>query len=126
MVASGIFQFVGYATSGWERWKHSIERLLWYQSDSLHVACGVLIIVLVALGLRKSLASFVPWSFLLMLSSINEAIDIFYTQKLAELVKDTLLTMLVPTILLVTVRIFPDLYRPPEEAPLSASSGLSD
>jgi hypothetical protein len=121
MLASGVFQFVVATTSGWERWKHSIERLLWYQSDSLHVACGVLIVVLVALALRKNLASFAPWSVLLLLSSSNEAIDIFYTQKLAESVKDTLLTMLVPTILLVTVRAFPELYRSGAPPPVSTT-----
>jgi hypothetical protein len=105
------------SAANWEHWKHGVEALFWYQADSLHVVCGVLLTIFFALVTRKSLASFVPWTLLVLASSVNEGIDIWFTHDVAESVKDTVLTILAPTILLVSARWFPSLYTGYNPAP---------
>jgi hypothetical protein len=106
----GLGGWIEESAAGWEHWKHGVEALFWYQADSLHVVCGVLLIIFFALVTGKSLASFIPWTLLVLASCVNEGIDIWFTHHVAESVKDTVLTILPPSVLLVTARWFPSLY----------------
>ena len=87
--------------------------------DDCHVIGGILIQLLAALLLRKTLSSFVPWSLLLVLELINEAHDLWFEvwpntlEQYGEGMKDIFLTMLLPTILVVTARKAPLLFWPP-------------
>lgn len=112
-----LLAWIEYAAASWEQGKHGLERYFWYQADSLHVVVGLLLVSVFALALRKSLASPIPLGLLLLVSSLNEGVDIYFTRYVAESVKDTLLTMLLPTVLLVATRNFPALFvRPPVSA----------
>ena len=98
----------------WIEWKQWIKSSVGYKSDSLHVLWGVAIQFAVALAIRRSLASFLPWLLLLGLAGANELVDMWAGPKIdyLESAKDVFLTMLLPTVLLVTTRRFPELYRP--------------
>jgi len=118
----GLGGWIEESAAGWEHWKHGVEALFWYQADSLHVVCGVLLIIFFALVTGKSLASFIPWTLLVLASSVNEGIDIWFTHHVAESVKDTVLTILPPLVLLVTARWYPSLYT--RDIPISGVSSI--
>ncbi len=78
--------------------------------DALHVLAGVALQLLAALALRTSLASWRPWSVVLALELLNEALDLTVERwphpgmQWGEGIKDVLLTLLLPTLLLLIAR----------------------
>jgi hypothetical protein len=107
-------------TSGMVSWhdiKMFIEHASLVTSDALHVLVGVLTWIAVALVLRRSLAASAPWLILLALTLFNECVDLWVERwpnmamQLGESAKDVLLTMTLPTILLIAVRSRPNLFR---------------
>ena len=94
----------------WHEFKLFAEHASGISMDALHVIAGVLIQVAVAAILNSSLASWRPWLVVLSLEVINEAFDLWVERwphlgmQLGEGVKDVLLTMLLPTLLLLLVR----------------------
>jgi len=83
--------------------------------DALHVHAGILIQLLAALVLRRSIASLWPWIAVLAVVIANEYYDLAYDtwptrdEQFAESIRDCWNTMLLPTLFFVLARIAPRL-----------------
>ena len=101
----------------WYESKLFIEHALAISHDGLHVLTGVMIQLAVALAVRRTLASWLPWMAVLGFALANEAVDLWVERwpnpgmQFGEGAKDIVLTTLLPTILLVAARVRPDLFR---------------
>jgi hypothetical protein len=117
-----MLQSIWHAVSGgmlsWYEAKMFIEHASLVSSDALHVIVGVLVWMLFALLLRVSLADWRPWLVLLVLLVLNEMVDLWVERwpdpamQYGESAKDLLLTMTLPTLLLLVVRVRPGLFSP--------------
>ena len=85
--------------------------------DALHVVIGVAVWLGLALIIRRPLSSFAPWLGLAGFILWNEAVDLRVehwpdrVQQYREGAKDFVLTLLIPTILLLLVRYQTNLFR---------------
>ena len=101
----------------WYESKLFLEQALAVSHDSLHVLTGVMIQLAVALAFRRTLASWLPWTAVLGFALVNEAVDLWVERwpnpgmQFGEGAKDIVLTILLPTLLLVAARVRPDLFR---------------
>ena len=101
----------------WHQGKLFIEHSLTIDHDALHVLVGVLLWLALALLLRRPLTSWLPWLWVFAVILWNEAVDLWVErwpdpgQQYGEGAKDLLLTMLLPTVLMVAIRVRPDLFR---------------
>ena len=101
----------------WYEAKMFIEHASVVSSDALHVLVGVLVWMIAAVVLRRSLSSWFPWLILLGLAVMNEFVDFWIERwpdlgmQLGESAKDILLTMALPTVLMFAVRSRPNLFR---------------
>ena len=95
---------------GWYQFKLFVEHASGISMDALHILAGFVIFLLAALVLRSGVASPRPWFALLMLELLNEAHDLYVERwpnighQLGEGVKDLVLTMALPTLVLLTAR----------------------
>jgi hypothetical protein len=102
----------------WASLKMLVERSLDVSHDALHVIAGVVVQLLLAWMLSTSLARWRPWLIVLGLEIANELNDFRveiwpdFAMQLGEAVKDVLLTLLLPTVLLVVARRKPELFSP--------------
>lgn len=100
----------------WKDTKDLVEHSIAFSSDALHVFTGVVILIAAALMMRRSLASWLPWLVVFALACLNEAADLsveYWPQRgmqYGESVKDLILTMALPTVLLIAARMFPQLW----------------
>src|SRR5437868_15240968 len=100
----------------WYEVKIFIEHASIVSSDALHVLVGVGVWIVVALVSRRSLASWLPWLVLLAAILFNELVDLWVEQwpdkamQYGEGAKDLALTMFLPTVLLLAVRLRPRLF----------------
>ncbi len=103
----------------WEETKYFIEHSIAFSSDALHVITGVLLQQLFAAILRRPVSSFWPWLPVLALTLANEAADLWFDQwphpgmQYGEGARDVLLTMFLPTVLMLSVRWLPRSYGAP-------------
>jgi hypothetical protein len=103
--------------ASWHQGKLFVEHALTIGHDALHVLAGVIIWMLIGLVARRSLTTWLPWLSLLAVILWNEAVDIWVErwpdpgQQYGEGFKDLLLTMAVPTIIMVAARLRPGLFR---------------
>jgi hypothetical protein len=113
-------QFWHVTTGGMRSWyeaKMFIEHASVVSSDALHVLVGVLVWMVAAVVLRRSLSSWFPWLILLGLAVLNEFVDFwvelwpYVGMQLGESAKDILLTMALPTVLMFAVRSRLNLFR---------------
>lgn len=110
-----VWQLVTAAFSGWYDAKIIIERAGMISTDAMHVIAGVLLQLLFATILRRPLSAWLPWLAVLAVLLFNEAVDLWVERwpslamQIGEAVKDLLLTMLLPTALLVAFRLSPAL-----------------
>ena len=94
----------------WHQVKLFIEHASGISMDALHILVGFALFLLAARLLKTSVASPLPWLILLALELLNEAYDLHverwptFASQLGEGGKDILLTMALPTLLLVTAR----------------------
>ncbi len=101
----------------WYESKLFIEHALAVSHDSLHVMTGVMIQRAVALAFRRTLASWLPWTAVFGFALANEGVDLWVERwpspgmQFGEGAKDIVLTILLPSILLVAARVRPDLFR---------------
>lgn len=105
------------AMTSWHQGKLFIEHVLTISHDTLHIIAGLLLWIALGLVLRRPLPSLRPWLWLFALILWNEAVDLWVErwpdagQQYGEGAKDLLLTMAVPTILMLVARARPDLFR---------------
>ena len=99
----------------WWQMKYWVEETTGLNMDALHVHAGVLAQLLVALVLRRSVASVWPWLLVLAAAVANEWWDLTYEiwptrdEQWDESIRDTWNTMLLPTLLLLLSRFAPGL-----------------
>ena len=107
----------------WNDIKLSIERLVSFSTDSLHVILGVLILLVAAFQCRRPVSHWLPWMIVVVFACFNEIVDITADpwpereMQYRESMKDVLLTLFLPTVLLVMARLVPRLFSRPAEAP---------
>lgn len=101
---------------GWYQAKMFIEHASGISMDALHILVGFAIFIIAAQALKRSVASSLPWLATLLLEIGNEAYD-FHVElwpnpgsQLGEGAKDVMLTMALPTLLLMLARWRPTLF----------------
>jgi hypothetical protein len=105
------------AMLSWHQGKLFIEHAFAISHNSLHIFVGVLLWIAIGLLLRRPLTSWRPWLWVFALILWNETVDLWIEQwpdpgqQYGEGVKDVLLTMFVPTIIMLAARFRPDLFR---------------
>ena len=93
--------------------KTFIEHAIGFSHDALHVLVGVVVQLGIAVLLRRSLRSIWPWLIVLALELGNEWVDLAIerwpvpAEQFGEGMKDILLTMALPTLLLLVARFRP-------------------
>jgi len=101
----------------WYVLKTFLEHSLAFSDDVLHTLAGVLLQLLFAAMLRSTIAKCWPWTIVFVLELANEASDLRFERwpdlamQLGEGAKDVILTMALPTLLLIVARRFPKLLR---------------
>ena len=109
---SGLFDRVAME---WSQTKTFIEHTIGFSHDALHVMVGVCLQLLFAGLLRRSARSVWPWLMVLGLELANEWVDLHvevwpqHGMQWGESAKDVLLTMALPTLLLIVARCRPRL-----------------
>ena len=105
------------AMNSWHQAKLFIEHSLAISHDSLHMLAGVLLWIVLGLLLRRPLTSTRPWLWLVAVIFWNEVVDLWIErwpdpgQQYGEGAKDLILTLAVPTIIMLVARARPDLFR---------------
>lgn len=105
------------AMGNWHQGKLFIEHSVAIEHGTLHVIAGVLIWLAVALFMRRPITSWYPWLWLFAIIAWNETVDLWNEQwpdpgqQYGDGFKDLILTMLVPTVLMIAARVRPDLFR---------------
>jgi diacylglycerol kinase len=100
----------------WYQIKLLVEHSSGVSMDALHVIVGVCAQLLVAAVCRTSVGRWLPWLAVLAIEIINEAndfrIDIWpdWGMQWGEAAKDVALTMALPTLLMIAVRLKPKLF----------------
>jgi len=95
---------------GWYQFKLFIEHASGISLDALHVLIGFAVFLLAAQLLKRSVASPLPWAAILLLEIGNEGHDLLIERwpdpgsQLGEGAKDIILTMALPTLLMVVAR----------------------
>lgn len=92
--------------------KQVFEASVGFHNDALHVIAGVALQLAAAILLRSSLDRMGPWLLVLVLELANEANDFLVevwpesaaSRQMGEGIKDVLLTMALPTLLLLVAR----------------------
>ena len=101
----------------WEERKLLFERSIAFHPDALHAMAGVVVQLAAAAILRKPVSRALPWLIVLILTLGNEFVDLWLQQwphpgmQYGESLKDILLTISLPTLILLTARFAPSLYR---------------
>lgn len=104
----------------WSEWKLLFERSVAFSTDSLHVITGVVVFLVAAAIVRRPISSWRPWLVALLLTIMNEFSDLFIERwphpgrQYGESVKDIILTMALPSLLLLSARFVPRLYGAPD------------
>ena len=103
--------------TSWHQGKLFIEHTLNVSHQSLHIFIGLLLWIVLGLVLRRPLTSWFPWLWVFAAILFNETVDLWIEQwpdpgqQYGEGAKDVLLTMAVPTIVMLAARTRPDLFR---------------
>ena len=112
-----IWNAITGAMGSWHQGKLFIEHTLAVSHDTLHVIVGILVMLVAALVSRKPLSSWWPWLWTFAVILWSETVDLWTYRwsdpgmEYGEGAKDLLLTMFLPTILMLAVRLRPDLFR---------------
>lgn len=100
---------------GWSQVKIFLEHASGISMDALHILGGFGIFLLAAFFLKRTVGEALPWLATLILEIGNEAYDLHVelwpdlASQLGEGAKDVLLTMALPTLLLIVARLRPTL-----------------
>lgn len=115
MDGSFLWHMITAVFANWYDAKMIIERVGAVSTDALHVLAGVLLQLIVAAVVRRPLSSWLPWLAVLAAILFNEAVDFWVdrwpslSMQLSESIKDLVLTLLLPTVLMLTLRASPTL-----------------
>jgi hypothetical protein len=110
-------QWVQALSGSWGQAKLFVETGLGLDNDLFHVIAGPLIQLLAALVLRRSPQHLAPWLTVLALELLNEWHDLIVetwpirSMQYGEGLKDILLTMMFPTLIIVMTRAYPHWFR---------------
>jgi hypothetical protein len=108
-----IIGAVSWLGSGFSDYKTLFERSISIHDDAVHVMIGIVLQLLAAVLLRKSITDLRALLFVLGAEIINETNDILQdlwpsaAMQLGESMKDLLLTMALPAVLFVVARRWP-------------------
>ena len=111
---------------GWYQVKLFLEHASGISLDALHILVGFAVFLLAAQFLRRSVTSPLPWLMTLLLALGNEAHDLMIElwpdlgSQLGEAAKDIILTMALPTLVMLAARWRPALFSG-EPAPLRSA-----
>lgn len=118
----GVWHLAEQGMFSWYQLKMFAERASVVDSDALHVLAGVLLWLAAALVLRQRLSSAFPLLVVLAAALFNEAVDLWverwpdHALQYAESTKDVGLTIILPILLLLTIRFRPALFEGPAQA----------
>lgn len=119
--------------TAWYETKQFLQHSSTVSMDALHVLAGATALVGLSLLLRRPVSSWLPLLIVFVLALINEAVDLWVEQwpepamQYGESAKDLVLTMLLPTLTLITARQWPWLYDARQAPPRSmAAEKLED
>lgn len=111
---------VGTFVLAWYHAKMFVEHALAFSHDAIHVFVGGLGLIAIAFVTRRTIADWLPWLAMFALTLVNEGVDLMMerwpdaSMQYGEGFKDILLTMTLPTVMMLTARMLPQLYvRPP-------------
>ena len=100
----------------WHEGKLLIENNVPVSHDALHLIFGTLVWLGFVLLLRRQVGSSLPWGWALAVILWNEAVDLWTEQwpyarmQYRQGIKDVLLTLFVPTVLILAAKLKPELY----------------
>lgn len=100
----------------WYETKLFLEQVTGFSMDALHVLAGVVLHLAAAALLRKPVSQWAPWLVVLIIELLNEINDLFVERwpdpdvQYGEALSDLILTMALPTLLLVATRSRPSLF----------------
>jgi hypothetical protein len=103
------------AEVSWNEVKMFLEHTSGFSRDALHILLGVMVQLVAAAVLRRSVTSWLAWGAVLIPAVANELNDLWTeawpdaAMQYGEGAKDLLLTMILPTLLLVLARRSPRL-----------------
>src|SRR4029077_8186265 len=111
-----LWSFVAGAMASWHEGKLFIEHSVRIDHDALHILIGVLAWLVIGALLRRPLSSIRPWLWLLALIGWDGAADLWIEQwpepgmQYGEGANDLILTMFIPTVLILAIRFAPGLF----------------
>lgn len=100
----------------WNEFKLFLEASVSFSPDALHVLAGVFLLLALARLMDKPVGSWMPWGAVFVLAFLNELADLLADRwpkpeiQYGQGFKDLLLTMALPTMLLLAVRLAPALF----------------
>jgi len=112
-----LWRAITAAMNSWHQGKLFVEHLLTISHDTLHLLVGVLLWIVFGLVSGRPLTSLRPWLWLFAIILWNETVDLTVEhwpdrgKQYGEGMKDILLTMAVPAVLMFLARGRPDLFR---------------
>jgi hypothetical protein len=105
------------AMVSWHQGKLFIEHAVRINHDALHIMVGALLWLVIALLLRRRINSWYPWLWTAAIIAWNETVDLWTEHwpdpghQYGEGVKDLIVTMFVPSLMMIAARTRPDLFR---------------
>ena len=111
-----LFEIIHLGETWWGQSKTFIERLVGVGNDAIHVLLGALLVLVFAAVMRTSVRDVRPGLLVLLLALLNEWHDLRAetwpdrSMQYGEGVKDVVLTIAVPLMLLVSARLWPGLF----------------
>lgn len=112
-----IARWVNDAGLDWLELKTAFEHSIGFSHDAVHVLAGVVLQIGIAAALRSSVSRPLPYLVVLALELLNEANDLRVEtwpetgMQIGEGLKDIILTMALPSLLLILTRKRPGLFR---------------
>jgi len=101
----------------WYQAKMALEHASVISSDALHILVGSVLWLVTSAVVRRRLSGWMPWFAVLAAAILNEGVDLWVERwpdplpQYAESAKDVVLTIIVPTVLMLAVRWRPNLFR---------------
>ena len=114
----------------WTHLKEFVEFATGFSRDSLHVILGVCLQLGVAAAFKIPVTRWFPWCVVLAFTTSNELHDVLVeywnlpARQFGESAKDIILTMFVPTLILLAARYVPRIFEHPRE--LTHPDGIAD